>query len=118
MGKTARRGRRSRRRSRSSQGTRIDRSNWTEDPRDELLSRFIKDEEGNDLGESIGVEGQEMIMKQGAKFFIIPMNHIRQKTDHLEFHGKINWKAAEIKGERWRKRSLDIIKVTEKLRTT
>ena len=59
-----------------------------------------------------------MIMKQGAKFFIVPMANIRESSDALEFHGKINWKAAEIKGERWRKRSLDIIKISEKIRTT
>ncbi len=113
MGKRSRRKGRRRRRAKP----RVDRSVWTEDPRDELLSRFIKDKKGRKLGESIGVEGNEMIMKRGDRFYIIPLKNIKKKKKELLFVGKINWKAAKIKGERWRKRSLDVIKVTTKLRT-
>ncbi len=83
---------------------------WLEDdPHDNILSRFIIDVKGNQIGESIGVEGKQLIVKHRKKFFSIPLRSVQEKDDGLLLKRKVNWAAAEKKGEKWRKRALDVI---------
>jgi hypothetical protein len=84
---------------------------WLEDdPHDEILSRFIFNSKGTQMGETIGVEGKQLIIKNREKFYSIPLNSIKEKNDELTLVKKINWKRAEKKGEKWRKKALDVIK--------
>ena len=78
-----------------------------EDPRDEYLSRFIRDAKGKDLGESVGVDGDMLIIKDKMDFFKIPMKSATILESHIEIKGKVNWKKARKDGERWRASELD-----------
>jgi hypothetical protein len=84
---------------------------WLEDdPHDEILSRFIYDPRGKQVGETIGVEGKQLIVKNREKFYSIPLNSIHEKKSELVLRKKVNWAKAEKKGEKWRKKALDVIK--------
>jgi len=78
-----------------------------EDPKDHLLSRFIEDPSSNIIGESIGIERKNLIMKSGLKFYSIPLKNIVEKNDNLSIKGRIDRKKARKLGEAWRKRALD-----------
>jgi hypothetical protein len=81
---------------------------WVEeDPRDHLLSRFIYDSKNKVIGESIGVEGKQLIMKSGKYFYSIPLKKIHEKENDLTLKGKVNRQQARKLGEAWRKRTLD-----------
>ncbi len=81
-----------------------------EDPHDNILSRFILDRKGKQIGESIGVEGNQLIVKDRKKFFSIPLKSVQEKDNELLLKRKVNWAVAEKKGEKWRKHALDVIK--------
>jgi hypothetical protein len=84
---------------------------WLEDdPHDEILSRFIFDPKGSQVGETIGVEGKQLILKDHEKFYSIPLNSIKERNDELILVKKVDWNKAEKKGEKWRKKALDVIK--------
>ena len=81
---------------------------WVEeDPKDHLLSLFIKDAHGKVIGESIGVEGRYIIMKSGLKFYSIPLKNVVEGEMELILKGRINRPRARKLGEQWRKRALD-----------
>ena len=81
---------------------------WVEDdPKDHLLSRFIYDHNGNIIGESIGVEGKQLIMKSGSKFYSVPLRNIKEGGNELTVKGRINKTRARKLGEIWRKKALD-----------
>ena len=81
---------------------------WVEDdPKDHLLSRFIYDKDGKVIGESIGVEGRQLIMKSGKKFYSVPLRNIKEGENELTVKGRINKARARKVGEVWRKKALD-----------
>ena len=77
------------------------------DPRDEYLSRFIKDPEGKDLGESVGVDRDMLIMKERMDFYRIPLKSVALVDNHIRINGRVNWKKAKKDGEKWRTSELD-----------
>jgi hypothetical protein len=81
---------------------------WVEDdPKDHLLSRFIYDSKDKVIGESIGVEGKQLIMKSGKKFYSIPLKNIKEREAALTLQGRINKRLSRKMGEVWRKKALD-----------
>jgi hypothetical protein len=82
-----------------------------EDPRDEFLSLFVKDSDDEVRGETIGVEGKEIVMKNGSHFLKVPMDSLRLEENILRVVKRIDWKKARKKGERWKKRELDPLQV-------
>lgn len=85
----------------------IDFSWMEEDPKDHLFSRFIYDSNSKVIGESIGVEGRQLIMKSGKKFYSVPLKNIADEDEKLTLKGKIDRLKARRLGEAWRKRALD-----------
>lgn len=78
-----------------------------EDPKVEYLSRFVKDKDDTVLAESIGVEGKDIVLKNGNTFMIVPLSSLALERDILRVKKKINWKTAKKKGEKWKKKELD-----------
>ncbi len=77
------------------------------DPRDEYLSRFVKDKMGKDLGESIGLDGERLIIKDRMDFYRIPLKSVVLMDDHIRITGRVNWKKARKEGDKWRTSELD-----------
>lgn len=78
-----------------------------DDFRDDYLSRFVKDSGNTIMGETIGFEGRDLILKKDDDFFRIPMGSVDLERDFLRLVKEVNWKKARKEGEKWRKRELD-----------
>ncbi len=79
-----------------------------DDPNEFVLSRFIINPWGQQLGESIGVEGKNLIMKKGLKFYSIPIAGLREYGADLVVTTKLDWAASLALGEKWRKATLEL----------
>ena len=91
-------------------GTVPDELKWLqEDPKDQLLSRFIETPKGTIVGESIGIEKSQLIIKNKLKFYSIPLKYVKEKDDKLVLRRKVDWIRAQKLGESWRKKALDLI---------
>ena len=74
---------------------------------DEILSRFLVDKKGNILGESIGIDGEDLILKHKTDFYLIPRSSVALKGKKLVLKKKVDWIAAKAKGKGWKKEELD-----------
>lgn len=88
-------------------GKKVNQKDVVDDPKDEYLSRFVKDKKDEIKGESIGVEGTMIVLKQGNDFMMIPLASVEIEDNFLRVKKKVNWKTALKKGEKWKKRELD-----------
>lgn len=75
--------------------------------KDDHLSIHVRDEDGNSKGETIGFDGNSIIIKAGDDFLKISLKLLEKQEDHLKIIGKVNWKKAKKEGEKWRKKELD-----------
>ncbi|MBN1390838.1 MAG: hypothetical protein JXA22_09395 [Candidatus Thermoplasmatota archaeon] len=75
--------------------------------KDEYLSRFLKDGEGAVKGETIDLEGDDLVLKNGDDFFRIPISSVTLSDNSLMVTEVIDWERAREMGERWRKVELD-----------
>jgi hypothetical protein len=78
-----------------------------EDPRDEYLSLFVLDANDNPIGESIGVEGDRIVIKNGKDFFRVPLKSFEVRERSLRAILKIDWEKAKKEGEIWKRKELD-----------
>lgn len=78
-----------------------------DDFEDEILSRFLVDKKDNILGESIGIEGKDLIIKHKNKFYLIPRSAVKLVGKKLVLKRKVDWIAALAKGKGWKKEELD-----------
>ena len=78
-----------------------------EDPKDEYLSRFVLEDGEKTLGESVGIEKDMIVIKEGDAFFMIPLKSVELSEDRLHLKESVDWRKAKRKGEKWRKNELD-----------
>lgn len=69
--------------------------------REEYICRFVVDGVGRNIGESITIDEDILIVKRGEKFLGIPMKHIEDKGNALLVKGLIDLEKAEEMGEKW-----------------
>jgi len=74
---------------------------------DEILSRYLVDKKDNILGESIGIDGENLILKHKDKFYLIPRASVKLVGKKLVLKRKVDWVAALAKGEGWKREELD-----------
>lgn len=77
------------------------------DPRDELLSRFVKDMDGRPKGETIGTEGDRIIIMEGGNFYMLQITSIALEGKVVRIKKTVNWKRAKALGDHWRNRKFD-----------
>ena len=82
-----------------------------EDPKDEYLSLFVKDGHDKVKGETIGVEGKEIVLKDGGVFLKVPLDALKLEDRILRIVKKIDWKKAKKKGQKWKDKELDPLQV-------
>lgn len=78
-----------------------------DDPRDEYLSLFVMDEKDEVKGETIGVEGDFIIIKKELEFFRVPLSSIRLEGKIVRIIKDVNWRSSREQGEKWRAKELD-----------
>ena len=67
---------------------------------DARLSRFVV-HEGNVVGETVAVEGDQLVLKQAGAYKLVPAAQTELAGDELQLRGDIDWKAAEAAGAAW-----------------
>lgn len=75
-----------------------------------LLCRFVLDGLGVKLGESIALNDDIIIIKNGKKYLGIPIKHVEEDGSKLIVKGLVDKKKALEMGEKWRNFSLNVIK--------
>ena len=75
-----------------------------------LICRFVLDGAGKKIGESVAIDKDIMIIKNGNKYLGIPLKHIEEEGKTLLVKGLVNRDKAEKLGETWRNDSFNIVK--------
>jgi hypothetical protein len=74
-----------------------------------LLCRFVFDGLGIKLGESIAIDEDIIIIKNGKKYLGIPLKHVEENDNKLIVKGLVDKKKALEMGEKWCQDSLKTI---------
>jgi len=67
-----------------------------------LSCRFVIDGLGVNLGESIALDDDIIIIKNGKKYLGIPLKHVEEKGEKLIVRGLVDRRKALKMGESWR----------------
>lgn len=78
------------------------------DPDLQFVARPVLNEQGERVGESVRVEGDDVVVKQGAVFLVLPKASLKDEGPHLRA-ASIDWTDAAKRGEAWRARQEDRI---------
>jgi hypothetical protein len=78
-----------------------------------LVAREVRDEGGRRVGETVRVEGDEVVVKQEGAFLMVAKANLHEDADKLRAEG-VDWDAARAKGEAWRQRQEDVMRYDEK----
>jgi hypothetical protein len=78
-----------------------------DDPRDEYLSRFVHEVDGRIIGETIGLEKEMIVIKNGDDFFVAPLSSFELDDNVLKVIVPVNWNKAREEGEDWKNKELD-----------
>lgn len=79
------------------------------------IARFLKDEEGKTLGESVSVASGRVIVKEGGNTYAsLPLDAVKPASDGvgLSLVGSVDWGEARKLGEEWRAKSFKVITYT------
>lgn len=82
------------------------------DPDSRLVARQVLDEQGNPAGETLRVEGQQVVLKRGGEFLVVPRAALREDGEKLRAEG-VDWEQARRDGEAWRSRQEDAMAYDE-----
>jgi hypothetical protein len=78
-----------------------------------LLCRFVLDGLGVKLGESIALNDDIIIIKNGKKYLGIPLKHVEDDGNKLIVKGLVDKKKAIEMGEKWLRFSFNNIKFNQ-----
>jgi hypothetical protein len=73
----------------------------------ELLSRFVRNASGEQVGETMTVTEDEVILKQDGEFLAVDPEAVIEKDGSLLADPNLDWEQARERGENWREANLD-----------
>lgn len=85
----------------------------SESAHEKHLLRFVTDESGKRIGETVAVQGSDFIVKDAKGFLAIPTADVKEEGEGLRLTGAFDEAAARTKGEEWRTRSHKVITYAE-----
>jgi hypothetical protein len=68
-----------------------------------LVPRFVVDNDGKRIGESISVYDDLLVIKKKGKFYAIPLKHVEVRKKELYLRGVVQWDVAEKLATEWKK---------------
>jgi len=80
---------------------------------DNLLCRFVLDGFGEQIGESVAIDNDIIIIKAGSKYLGVPLKHIEEEEKTLLVKGLVDHSKAEEMGENWRRKSFDDVDLSK-----
>lgn len=84
-----------------------------ENPREAMLLRFLDDDAGKRIGETVALEGDDFIVKDAQGFLAVPAAQVREEGPGLRLSGALDLEGSRRKGEAWRERSHKVITYSE-----
>jgi hypothetical protein len=78
-----------------------------------LIARQVVDEQGNRLGETVRVEGDDVVVSRGGAFLVLPRASLEEHGEKLRAV-ELNLAEAEARGEAWRKKQEDVMAYDDK----
>lgn len=78
-----------------------------------LILRFVTDEQGERLGETVSLDGDRVILKVKDGFVSVPASKIKDQGGNLQLDFGVDWDEARRLGEEWRARSHKVIEYSE-----
>ena len=78
-----------------------------------FLSRFVHTASGEQVGETVAITDEAIVLKREGTFFLVGLDAILEKDGVLLADANIDWDAAEEAGEAWRAASEDAIEYDE-----
>ena len=78
-----------------------------------LLCRFVLDGFGKQIGESVAIDDDIIIIKAGSKYLGVPLKHVEEEEKTLLVKGLVDQSKAEEMGENWRRKSFDDIDLSK-----
>ncbi|MDX1612335.1 MAG: DUF5749 family beta-barrel protein, partial [Candidatus Thermoplasmatota archaeon] len=79
-----------------------------------LLSRFVLNASGDTVGETMALEGDQVILKTDEGFASVSLEDIIEKDGMLLVDANIDWDAAREAGQAWKQASTDEMQYDEK----
>jgi len=80
---------------------------------DNLLCRFVLDGFGEQIGESVALDDDIIIIKAGSKYLGVPLKHVEEEDKTLLVKGLVDQSKAEEMGENWRRKSFDDVDLSK-----
>lgn len=65
------------------------------------LARFVEEADGEQVGETVGITGDELIVKADEAFHALPLEDVIEEEDRLVADEDLDWDAAREAGEEW-----------------
>lgn len=65
------------------------------------LARFVEETDGEEVGETVGVDDDAIVVKDGDTFYALPLDQVIEEEERLVATDEIDWEAAEEAGEDW-----------------
>lgn len=78
-----------------------------------LLLRFVQDESGQRVGETVAIDGDRVVVKTPAGFVEVPAAKLQAKGDAVRLESGVDWDEARRLGDAWRERSHKVISYSE-----
>ena len=75
-----------------------------EDIHESLIPCFVVNKNNERIGETIGMDGKRIIIKNKEVFYSVLLSKLNKKFDKLVIDA-VDWEEAKVLGERWRKKS-------------
>jgi hypothetical protein len=70
-----------------------------------MICKFVLDNSGKRIGESVSVADDILIIKSGSLFLGVPLKHVESEEKNLLVKGIFDFTKAYELGEKWRKES-------------
>lgn len=71
----------------------------------EILCRFVFNPKGEQVGETIALDEDLVIIKSKDKYYGVPLKHIEEKDGKLTVIGITEWDKAEELAKQWKEKS-------------
>ncbi len=81
----------------------------------DILSRFVDDQSGERIGETVGMEGERVIVmtKKDPPYLALPRAALSEKDDSFQVTGEVDWEEAAREGDDWQKRQHRLVEYSD-----
>jgi hypothetical protein len=65
------------------------------------LARFLEEQDGEEVGETVGITDDALVVKDGDDFLALPLEDVIEEEERLVAGDDVDWDAAAEAGEEW-----------------